>query len=188
MLARLLFFPSYVINRIVFAIRRVNLGKNVKLFGIIKLCRSGKLRIGDNTIIQSCRYANPLSNRSVFEIHRGAEVCIGRNVGISGSVFKSEKRIVIEDNVMIGGGCMIMDTDSHPINYDDRIVNRDDATGRMEVVLKEGCFIGARSIILKGVIVGKHSVVAAGSVVSRNIPDEEIWGGNPAVFIRKINY
>ena len=54
------------------------------------------------------------------------------------------------------------------------------------ILIKEGAFIGAQSIILKGVTIGKHSVVGAGSVVTKDIPDGEIWGGNPAVFIRKV--
>jgi len=52
-------------------------------------------------------------------------------------------------------------------------------------VIQEGAFVGASSIILKGVTIGKHSIVAAGSVVSKSIPAGEIWGGNPAKFIRK---
>ena len=37
---------------------------------------------------------------------------------------------------------------------------------------------------LKGVTIGKGSVVGAGSVVTRDVPDGEIWAGNPAQFIR----
>ena len=48
-------------------------------------------------------------------------------------------------------------------------------------------FIGANSIILKGVTIGERSIIGAGSVVTKNIPDDEIWAGNPAKFIRKIN-
>jgi acetyltransferase-like isoleucine patch superfamily enzyme len=47
-------------------------------------------------------------------------------------------------------------------------------------------FIGARCIILKGVTIGEKSIVAAGSVVTKNIPEGEVWGGNPAKFIKKI--
>lgn len=54
------------------------------------------------------------------------------------------------------------------------------------VVIKNGVFIGANSIILKGVTIGEKAIVGAGSVVTRSIPDGEIWAGNPAKFIRKI--
>lgn len=48
-------------------------------------------------------------------------------------------------------------------------------------------FIGCRSIILKGVTIGARSIIAAGSVVTKDVPADEIWGGNPAQFIKKIN-
>ena len=46
-------------------------------------------------------------------------------------------------------------------------------------------FIGANSIILKGVEIGKCSVIGAGSIVTKCIPENEIWAGNPAMFIKK---
>lgn len=186
MLKRMFFLPSELYNKILFRIRGVTYGKGLKLRGIISICRSGKIVLGDNVTIQSCRYANPLGDRCVFEIQKGAQLQIGNNVGISSSIFKSEKKIVIEDDVMIGAGCMIMDTDSHPIDYEKRISGQNEFANREMVVLKKGCFIGARTIILKGVTVGERSVIAAGSVVSKSIPDNEVWGGNPVKLIKKI--
>ncbi|GEM_PF-333425 len=55
--------------------------------------------------------------------------------------------------------------------------------GRVEI--GRGCFIGANSVICKPVSIGDGSIVAAGSVVLHDIPPMEIWGGNPAHFIRK---
>ena len=54
------------------------------------------------------------------------------------------------------------------------------------VVIKDGAFIGAHTIVLKGVTIGERSIVGAGSVVTRSIPDYEIWAGNPAKFIKKV--
>ena len=55
------------------------------------------------------------------------------------------------------------------------------------VIIKDGAFIGADGIILKGVTIGKKSVIGAGSVVTKSVPDGEIWAGNPAKFIRKLD-
>ena len=42
-------------------------------------------------------------------------------------------------------------------------------------------------ITLKGVAIGENSIIGAGSVVTRSIPKNQIWAGNPAKFIRVIN-
>jgi len=45
------------------------------------------------------------------------------------------------------------------------------------ITLNENCMIGAYSILMPGGSVGKNSVVAAGSVVTKCVPDNEVWGG-----------
>lgn len=54
------------------------------------------------------------------------------------------------------------------------------------MTIKDNAFIGAHSIILKGVTIGEKSIIGAGSVVARDVPDGEIWAGNPAKFIKNI--
>ena len=45
------------------------------------------------------------------------------------------------------------------------------------IVLRENCFIGAFSTLMPNCSVGKNSIVAAGSIVTKHIPDNEVWGG-----------
>ena len=51
------------------------------------------------------------------------------------------------------------------------------------ITVKDNCFIGFRSIILPEVTIGPNSVVAAGSVVTKNVPPGQVWGGTPAKLI-----
>ncbi|NBS07295.1 MAG: hypothetical protein EBS69_07880, partial [Verrucomicrobia bacterium] len=54
------------------------------------------------------------------------------------------------------------------------------------VKIGRGCFIGARSIILKGVTLGDRVITGAGSVVTKDIPAYSIAVGNPARIVRTI--
>ena len=58
---------------------------------------------------------------------------------------------------------------------------------KAKVTIGNNVFIGSHSTILKGVIIGDNAVVGACSLVSKDIPANEIWGGNPITFIKKIN-
>ena len=57
---------------------------------------------------------------------------------------------------------------------------------RTDTYIGEGCFIGAKSIIMPGVHIGNNCIVGAGSVVTKNVPDNCIVAGNPAM-IKKEN-
>jgi len=49
----------------------------------------------------------------------------------------------------------------------------------------EFSFIGTNATILPNIIIGKNSIVGAGSIVTKNVPDNEVWIGSPAKFIKK---
>lgn len=53
------------------------------------------------------------------------------------------------------------------------------------ITIGEGAFIGTNTIISKSVRIGNRSIIGAGSVVTKDVPDDEIWAGNPARFIKK---
>jgi len=164
-------------------------GKDVKILGRLRLYGNGKTVIGDNVTLNSDMLFNPIGGMSGIIIESSGEgILIGNHVGISNSALISKgPGIVIEDNVMIGGSCKIYDTDFHSLNYAERMQYPDLGIKMGKVVIRQGVFIGAHSIILKGVTIGRHSIVGAGSVVTKDVPDNEIWAGNPARFIRKIN-
>lgn len=115
-------------------------------------------------------------------------ISIGNNVGMSQSAIICHHSITIGDNVKIGGGVKVYDTNFHSLNPSVRR-NRDLDLKEKKcrpVVIEHDAFIGAASIILSGVTIGANSIVGAGSVVTKSIPANEIWGGNPAKFINKV--
>lgn len=125
---------------------------------------------------------------SKIYVKKGAKLYLGKNSGMTNTIIQCHNGITIGDNVNIGAGCMIMDTYFHSTNWEVRLDRRKDILEAKTAPVKIGnvCFIGTRSIICKGVTIGDHSIIAAGSVVVKDIPANEIWGGNPAKFIKKV--
>ena len=105
------------------------------------------------------------------------DVIIGDNVTVKCGVYLWDG-MRIEDQVFIGPN-VTFTNDKYPRS-------KQYPTNFQAVILKKGASIGANSTILGGVCIGEKSMIGAGSVVTKNIPDGELWMGNPARFIRRI--
>lgn len=144
------------------------------------------LKIGKNFHAQAnIRYNSfGIIQPNLLKLNPGAHILIGDNVGISGSTISSTKRILIGNNVLIGSGCIICDSDAHPIHPSDR--QNHVLTKSSPITIENDVFIGARCLILKGVTIGRGSVIGAGSVVAKDVPPMCIYAGNPAILIKKM--
>ena len=182
----LLGLPTRLRNYFHMKRKHVSYGKNLKLNGRVHFHGSGKFVIGNQVTIQSDPNVNPCAGglAAHFTCDKNAVLKIGNHVGISHCAITAANSVIIEDDVLLGSNCMIADTDFHSIDFEKRNSGNDDTVKVAPVLIRKGAFIGARSIILKGVTVGEYSVVGAGSVVTKSIPDGEIWAGNPAKFIK----
>lgn len=150
---------------------------------------SGTIEIGKDFKCNNKVDSNSLGliQPCVFNIsYPNSHLKIGNNVGISGSTICVRQSVEIGNNVLIGSGCLITDSDAHPLNGSDRREDRDDKTLSARIFIGDNAFIGARCIILKGVTIGNGAVVGAGSVVTKDVPANTIVAGNPARIIRKI--
>ena len=149
----------------------------------------GTLTIGDSFRCNNLPHTNSvgLIQRCVFNyVARGSQIIIKDNVGISGSTVKASKKVVIGNNVMIGSGCLISDSDSHPLNFMDRRNKEHDKIKAQSIHIGDDVFIGARTIILKGVTIGDRTVVGAGSVVSKSLPPDSVAAGNPCKVLKQL--
>jgi len=153
--------------------------------------RHGKFQIGKNFIMNNSIGSNPIGRnfKCVIKVDKNAFLKIGDNVGISGTSIVCLKEVIISDYVKIGGNTCIYDTDFHSLDSNDRKVKKEDINkvNKKSVFIGNNVFIGAHVTILKGVHIGKNSIIGACSVVTKDIPNNEVWAGNPAKFIRKIN-
>lgn len=136
-------------------------------------------------------FSHPFSNmlgltqKCIIIAKYGGKINIEEGVCMSGSTIYSMDSITVGKNTDIGAGCKIIDNDFHPLPYSERNPEQQDKIKKRPIIIGEGCFIGANSIILKGTILGKNVVVGAGSVVSGRFPDNVIIGGNPAKIIKQ---
>ncbi len=166
--------------------------KSIKSYGMpyIAVVRYGTCVIGDNFTMNNGLRFNPIGypQPCMLVVTKGATLTIGENVGISQTSLICHNSITIGNNVKIGGGVKIYDTDFHSLDPEVRKNHSLDMKTKKvaPVVIQDNVFIGAGSIVLKGVTIGENSVVGAGSVVTKSIPANEIWGGNPAKFIKKV--
>jgi acetyltransferase-like isoleucine patch superfamily enzyme len=150
------------------------------------------LTIGDDCLLSGAVY---------FENEKGC-MEIGNRVFTGGSTnFYCINHIKIGNDVMFAWGCTVKDNDSHSTisaeRKDDvltwkRGIEEDvgdkykdwSVVKSAPIVIKDKAWIGFNSIILKGVTIGEGAVVAAGSVVTKDVPDYAVVGGNPAKVIK----
>lgn len=169
-------------------VNNVEYGCKLRTFGAIPQLRINRkksvVKFGNNITFNNYNDAAWYSKCSIW-VRDGATLVIDDGTGLNGAMVYASKSVTIGKNVKIGGGSKIFDTDFHPLNYEVRRTSNE-GTLSAPIVIEDDVFIGTSCLILKGVRIGARSIVAAGCVVTKSIPADEIWGGNPAKFIRKI--
>lgn len=106
------------------------------------------------------------------------DVTVGNNVTVKSGV-QLWDGVTVEDNVFIGPNVTFTNdlfprSKVHPKEY-------------LKTIIKKGASIGANSTIVCGHTIGENAMIGAGSVVTKDVPTGEVWYGNPARFIRKID-
>lgn len=124
-----------------------------------------------------------------------SEARIGQNCNINCQVF-IENDVTIGDNVTIKSGVQIWDgitlEDDVFIGPNVTFINDLKPRSKMypesfvKTLIKKGASVGANSTILGGVTIGENAMIGAGSVLTKNVPENTLWMGNPAKFIKTI--
>ena len=177
------------INTLILRRNKVSFG-TFHINGIINVVNNGgQLVIGNNFSANSGKNENPIGGDTVLNLivfKKDALLTIGSNAGISNSTIVCWEKIEIGNNVVIGGGCRIWDTNFHSLDPVMRTSGADTDIKTSPIRIGDNAFIGGGTIILKGVAIGENSVIAAGSVVTRDVPAGVIAGGNPCKVIKEL--
>ncbi len=166
------------IGKIIYALIAKHLPISYQLFGGVakwlrKLC--GKL------ILKKCGKNVNIERGAVFSSH----VSLGDNSGIGvGSSLTGT--IEIGNNVMMGPYCTFYSR-NHAFDRLDIPMCEQGYLDEKPIVIGDDVWIGGHVIFLPGVHVGNGAIVGAGAVVTKDVPEYAIVGGNPAKVIKYRN-
>lgn len=148
------------------------LGSNSKLYKNFQYRYPGQISIGDNCII----------NKNVVfgSEFQDSKLIILDNVNISENVF-----LDFSGDLTIGRGCTI--SSNSKIYTHDHGLDPNSIPKKRKTIIGENVWISTNVIILQNVSqIGKNSIIAAGSVLSKDVPENSIFGGIPAKLIGKL--
>lgn len=131
--------------------------------------------IGENTVIWQYTVVLPgavIGKDCNINCHCFIEndVFIGDRVTVKSGVYIWDG-ITMEDDVFIGPNVTLLN---------DKYPRSKKPFETMRTIIKKGASVGAASTILSGLIIGEYAMIGAGSIITKNVPNNTMWFGNPA--------
>jgi acetyltransferase-like isoleucine patch superfamily enzyme len=149
----------------------VKIGKRARL----DLLPTQAFSVGDHAVVEDFS----IINNGMGAVDLGNHVFLGASNVVIGPV-------TIEDHVMTAQH-VVMSGLNHGFNQVDEAFRYQTCT-TSPIVIGTGSWLGANVVVTAGVRIGKFCVVAAGSVVTKDVPDYSIVGGNPARLLKSFNH
>lgn len=119
----------------------------------------------------------------VYFDYGGARTQLGKGTFVNhGAYFMDGGGITIGKNVFIGPFCGFY-TATHPLDFTRRNKGLEKA---LPIKVGDNCWFGANVSVMPGVTIGSGCVIAAGSVVTKDVPEDSLVAGVPAVVKSKI--
>lgn len=154
---------NFIIKKLFLKRREVILKKNVLLpiSTAIEISDSSILEIFDNVVFRK---------RCSINVRENAKLSIGKNVFFNDNcIVTCRKRIMIGEGVIFGPNVVMFD---HDHDLKSKNLRADFVSD--EIIIEDGVWIGANTIILKGTHIGRNSIIGAASVVKGNVPSNSI--------------
>ena len=118
-----------------------------------------------------------------FHCDHGTGIILGENVFMNyDCIMLDGGYIRIGKHTLIGPHCQFY-TPQHPMDYVER---REEKETAYPITIGEDCWLGGNVVVCPGVAIGNRCIIAAGSVVTKDIPDDSLAAGIPAVVKRSL--
>jgi acetyltransferase-like isoleucine patch superfamily enzyme len=148
----------------------VKLGNDVQIFNFVNA--------------YGCTIQDGTKIGAFVEIQKG--VVIGKNCKVSSHSFLCEG-VHIADNVFIGHNVTFINDKFPRATTDGGVLQTEENWECVETFVGEGASLGSSVTVLCGIQIGRNAIVGAGSVVLQDIPENTVYAGNPAKFIRSLD-
>ena len=169
--------PRWWVRRLLNPLMTIKKGKNtsIRYSARMDILPKFLFYLGDHSIIEDYSVVNNILGDVVI----GNNSLIGLRCTIIGPV-EIGNDVLLAQNIVLSG-------QNH--GYENIHVSiREQKSVTNKITIRDGAWIGANAVIVAGITVGKNSIVAAGSIVTKDVPDYCIVGGNPAKLIRTYNH
>lgn len=118
-----------------------------------------------------------------FHCDHGTGIILGENVFMNyDCIMLDGGYIRIGKHTLVGPHCQFY-TPQHPMDYVER---REEKEAAYPITIGEDCWLGGNVVVCPGVTIGNRCIIAAGSVVTKDIPDDSLAAGVPAVVKRSL--
>ena len=167
----------------------VEFGPGLVLLGRPRIERtSGRIVLGRRVTLRShdggYHTAMYHPTRLMVDASPDALIEVGDDTRLNGVSIHATRLVRIGRNCLIAANVSLLDSDGHGVS----LADRGKANPISEpIVIEDNVWIGANTIVLKGVTIGRGAIVAAGSVVTRDVAPMTLVGGNPARTIKALD-
>lgn len=165
---------------------------------LVKMFWSLRNKIGTGTYVLNLvvRYIFRINVKAPFPLHYTSRVSFGENIKIMpdgndktlfkclgcspGLYIQARNGVEIKSSANIAPGVKI-------ISSNHNLSNLREHERSPPIIIAENVWVGANVVILPGAHIGRGAVIGAGSVVTSDVPENTVYCGNPAQFLRKIS-
>lgn len=141
--------------------------KKIRYFFVKRMIKKG----GDNVNIE---------RKAWFGMGKNIEIGDNSGIGVNAII---PSNTIIGKNVMMGPDCIIYEA-NHNFDRTDLPMNHQGHSPSQKTVIGDDVWIGGRVIFLPGKTIGNGVIIGAGSVITKDLHDFGIYGGNPARLIK----